>query len=156
MSGGGAGTGLAGFTPLGFDAIVVNPDERVPDAARALLFDLTTRVFPPLEDGSLQEVHWVDATVALAIGFERGSIPAAPEHGLNTARLRRVSKAAARVVTQNEVRNSLKKLLDDGDIELLSVDVAGGNGRLGIELRYVNKRLQVPTVRPTILRLLPS
>lgn len=153
---GGAGTGAAGFTPLGFDAVVINPNERVPDAAKALLFDLTTRVFPPLDDGSLQEVHWVDAAVALQIGFELGSIPAAPEKGLNTARLRRVSKASARIVTQNEVRTSLKSLIDDGDITLLSVDVSGGNGRLGIDLRYINNRLQVASQRPTTLRLLPS
>lgn len=152
---GGMGTGPAGYTPAGFDAVQTLGDARVPDAARSLLFDLTTREFPPLADGSLQEVHWVDASVALCIGFELGGIPAAPEKGLDTRRMKRMARATARVTTQNEVRRALGDLLKDGDIALLSVDVTLTSGRVGVELRYVNNRLQTPTRKPTTLRLLP-
>lgn len=154
---GGAGDFSAGEGPAGFDPVVENPNLGAEDAARALLFDLTTREFPPLPDGSLQEVHWVDAAVALMIGFELGGIPAAPEKGLNTRRLRRVSRATARQATQNEVRVSLKSLIDDDDITLLSVTVETASvGRLVTEIKYVNNRLFTATRRPTTLRLLPS
>lgn len=152
----GAGTGLAGYTPAGFDAVVTLTDARKPDAARALLFDLVTRVFPENPDGSLQEVHWVDAAVALQIGFELGGIPAAPTVGLNTKLFKRLPRTTARMTVQNEVRRALKRLIDDGDIELLSVDVSLSPGRLGIELRYINNRLQTATRQPTTLRLLAA
>lgn len=152
---GGMGTGPAGYTPAGFDAVQTLGDSRVPDAARALLFDLVTRTFPENADGSLQEVHWVDSAVALCVGFELGGIPAAPEKGLDTRRMKRMPRARAKMTTQNEVRRALADLIRDGDIDLLSVDVTLTSGRVGVELRYVNKRLQTATRRPTTLRLLP-
>lgn len=143
MSGLGAGQGPCGGTPCGFDAVVEGVEAGASDAARALFFDLRTREFPPTEDGALQEVHWVDAAVALAIGFVLGSIPAAPEVGFNTLRLKRISRLVAQQATTNEVRASLSALIANGDITLVSVEVeTRAIGRLFTRITYVNERLQ--------------
>jgi hypothetical protein len=134
-----AGAGLAGSDP-------VNPASasifgRAP--ARALTFDLLTRRFLFNSDGSATDTHPVDQKVVLALGVELGALLAAPTIGNRLrARLSRVAPQKIAAIALDEVRVTLKRLLDANDIALLSVDVDGETvrGRVTIAIAYVNLR----------------
>lgn len=134
---------------LGFDPPLVG-QPGYGDAADALLFDLESRTFVTDGDGNLVAVHPVDADVALALGFEFGSIAAAPAEGAEANRLRRVSQAAAQSVTTDVVRVALKRLIDAGDIELLGVETDTRiRGRILVGVDYWNLRLSPRPAAPT-------
>lgn len=139
----GAGTGPAGATAAGKDPTTSTPKVvGTYDGRYVPLYDLRTRSFPRGADNKVKLVHWVDQTVALAMGVSNGTLVSVPSLG-NT--LRKIQRAAGpRVVAEAEdaVRIALRSLVDRHDIGVTKVEVVlPARGQIVVLLTYINLRL---------------
>src|SRR5258706_11011806 len=109
----GAGDSPAGVGPAGFDPPLPLPPPTAFSPPQAALFDLATRMFPLMTDGSgrLREVHPIDQAVALGLGLVQGTIGSAPEIGAKFDRLRRASLKDLQKECEFMVEQALDRLI---------------------------------------------
>ena len=133
-----AGRGKAGTDPV--------QDPSAPSAAtaypRALKLDLQQRAYVINADGTLADVHPIDASVVHLLGIEQGAIASAKSfgHRLRT-RLNRISPLLIPTTAEDEVRAVLSPLISGRDILLVAVAVdASTAGKILIAVTYTNLR----------------
>lgn len=137
----GAGAYPAGIGPAGFDP-ADETDAKAQPLPVAAFYDPALRGFPINDDGEVIGVHPVDQEVAIRTTIPKGSLKCAPNVGIDWARIRRASKATMLRDIEDEVRTTLKPLIDAGDIRLDSVTLwPEAAGRPLFFVDYFNVRL---------------
>lgn len=146
----GAGDFPAGVGPAGFDPVAFVSPALQFTPPLAALFDLGTRTFPFMTDGSgrLQSVHPVDQQVNLALGLIEGTVTSVKDLGASFARLQRASLADLQKEGALMANRALARLISNNDIEVREVTATRPiPGRVYIAVNYVNLRLQGTATR---------
>lgn len=138
----GAGTFSAGSGGAGVDPGYVPPPPPAYTLPRALKFDPSVRQFVQNADGSMADIHPVDAQVAYLLFFEAGSSPSQPTLGTRIRqRTTRVNPKQVPAIVLDEVRSALGKLIAAGDVRLVTVTVDQTSpGAIFYTVSYVNLR----------------
>lgn len=151
----GAGQFPAGLRKqqAGLDPQVLTPTAAVPAFPTALKFNPQTRQYIQNADGTMAEIDTVDASVALLLGIQYGSLVTAATFGQKLrAVLDRIPPARQQTVAMQEVARVLGPHITAGDIKLISVTVQPSNalGQLAVFVTYQNLRASGQPVRPPL------
>lgn len=151
----GAGTFPAGTEPAGHDPVTDVSAGVRPVARRARFFEVETRTFPIGTDGRPAYQHPVDQAVSFALGIAKGTIPSAPELGLDVERLSSASRSRALNTATDIVSRALDPWVQAGDVRFVSVTLNGDVvlGRVPFEVTYVNLRTPNVDNRPRTVRI---
>ena len=145
----GAGSFPAGMGGAGVDPSYVPLSAPAYTPPRALMFDPRVRQFVQNADGSMADVHPVDAQVVYLLFFEAKSSPSQPALGTRIRkRITRVNPKQIPAIVLDEVKTTLGKLIAAGDITLVSVTVDQNSpGAVFYTVSYVNLRDPATDVR---------
>lgn len=143
-----AGEGLAGEDGL----LRLTSLSRI--ARRALWFDPTTRSFRSDDDGRLLDIHEVDASVQLALHFEKGRIASAIGVGNELRSIKFVQSRVTKRIASDMVNRALDQLKRRGDIAIDSIAVEfPNNSAVFVQVDYFNLRLDPELRRGARVRL---
>jgi len=136
--------------PAGYDWAVPGAPRVVRTYPRALQFDPSTRRYVMNADGSMADVHPVDAQVVARFSFDKASIPSVPTVGNRVrARVNRVDPAKVPSIVQDEVQKVLADLIAKGDVQLVSIIVDSSvPSQVKYGFLYVN--LRDPALNPSL------
>ena len=128
-----------GVGPFGYDPVTgaVIPAKV---AAPTPIYDPSTRTFPLTADGTLADNHPVVLEVSLALGIRAGSIPSLVSFGLRTERIRKARREELQQTAQGEVELALSRLIERGDVALVSVVATAKSGIVQLEVVFRNLR----------------
>lgn len=128
-----------GAGPFGYDPVTgaVIPAKV---AAPTPIYDPATKTFPLAADGTLADNHPVVLEVSLALGIRAGSIPSLASFGLRTERIRNARRDELQRTAEDEVELALSRLIERGDVELVSVTATAKAGVIRLEVVFRNLR----------------
>lgn len=141
---GSAGLTLAGTQLAGAEALPALSAPVKRTAITAILYTPSTRAFSPNV-----AMHPVDQAVSIALTVALGALKSVPGQGIAKVSLRAPAATLNRRAL-DAVRAAIKRQLDAGDIQLLSVEPiidSSSSGRLILAVSYRNLRTNTtPTV----------
>lgn len=137
----GAGSNAAGSAASGMDTLV-STDRTIPTSPQATKYDPTARTFTQLTSGEIASMHPVDQAVLFAVTVEKGSIPSAPDTGIDLSAIRDANEDNAQTVVSESVRIALLDLIQNGSIEYIGAPIDSfGDGRVTFFVDYANLKL---------------
>lgn len=128
------GTGPFGYDPVTGAAIPARVTAPTP------IYDPATKTYPSAADGTLIDNHPVVLEVSLALGIRAGAIPSLASFGLRTERIRKARREELQQVAQDEVELALARLIERGDVALVSVVATTKPGIVKLEVQFRNLR----------------
>lgn len=144
----GAGQFAPNRSPGGFDPVLAPSSPlRLPPLASPPRFDIGTRSFVRSDDGTMEQIHWVDQAVALAMGVPIGGIQSLATLGNTTRRIKRAGGPRFQADVTDAVQTALAALLERRDIVVVELSISTPvASHILVVLTYVNLRLtpQVP------------
>lgn len=128
-----------GVGPFGYDPVTaaVIPAKV---SAPTPVYDPATKTFPFAADGTLADNHPVVLEVSLALGIRAGSIPSLVSLGLRAERIRNARRDELQRTAEDEVELALSRLIERGDVELVSVTATVKSGAIRLEVVFRNLR----------------
>ena len=121
---------------------------------RALWFDPGTRSFRSNDDGQLLDIHEVDASVQLALHFQRGKIASSVGVGNDLKTIKFVQSRSTKRIATDMVRVALSPLTKRGDVKIDNVSVEfPNNSAVFVQVDYFNLRLDHKALRNERVRL---
>lgn len=128
------GEGPCGFDPSPSTSVRVVGTNAIP------YYDPEIRGFALATTGDLVSVHPVIQQASFFLGVALGSIPAAPDVGLNIKRIKAARSEDILVVCRDEVNIALARPIAAGDVRVVEVRAEAKGGRVGMEVDIMNLR----------------
>lgn len=136
----GAGGGLAGIAPAGFDGVIDSGIPRRYRGPAAMRYEGKTRDWAQNAKGEFRSVHPNDQAMALSVLVRQGSIKSSIATGNTLFEITHLGDPDLKSDVENRIRisNPAKRLLAEGRVQIKRIDIDTSGNRLAVAVYYLN------------------